>query len=104
MSESAHDDMRLCYRIFGFKQEPGSNQIYSASAHDENKEWIYDIPSFDLGPTRSIQQVLTTKLRNELTTSPVLTKVQQIEITDNVRSYFMSMGFMSASAHDDIRT
>ena len=36
MSESAHDDMR--YRIFGFKQEPGSNQIYSASAHDENKE------------------------------------------------------------------
>ena len=46
-------------------QAGASNQIYSASAHDENKEWIYDIPSFDLGPTRSIQQVLTTKLRNE---------------------------------------
>ncbi len=47
MSESSHDDMRLCYRIFGFKQEPGSNQIYSASAHDEK--------------------------RNEFTTSPVST-------------------------------
>ena len=71
----------LSYRIFGLKHKPGSNrseQDLFGKCLQRNKELINDIPSFD--------------------------EVKPIEIADKVFSYFISTGFMSASAHDDMKT